>query len=94
MPGRNPAAMAVRRSFAHAQERAEPANEEEKQRQASSSTRCSPWAALCVATLFYRKSRKEEGGLAREFWKKFYAHTKHRGMFLPKFGSPAHLPMT
>jgi protein-S-isoprenylcysteine O-methyltransferase Ste14 len=35
---------------------------------------------------FYRKARKEEAWLTREFGEKFEAHTRQTGMFLPKLG--------
>jgi protein-S-isoprenylcysteine O-methyltransferase Ste14 len=41
-------------------------------------------AAIFLAA-FYRKARKEERWLEQEFGDKFKAHTRHTGMFLPKF---------
>lgn len=42
-------------------------------------------AVAIMALSFFFKARKEEVWLAREFGDKFEAHTKHTGMFLPKF---------
>jgi len=40
--------------------------------------------AICF-TAFYLKASKEERWLAQEFGDKFEIHTRHTGMFLPRF---------
>jgi protein-S-isoprenylcysteine O-methyltransferase Ste14 len=42
-------------------------------------------AVAIFIVAFYRKASKEERWLAQEFGEKFEAHTKHTGMFLPRF---------
>jgi protein-S-isoprenylcysteine O-methyltransferase Ste14 len=42
--------------------------------------------AVAIAWLsFYTKARREESLLTQEFGDRFAEHTKHTGMFLPRF---------
>jgi protein-S-isoprenylcysteine O-methyltransferase Ste14 len=42
-------------------------------------------AFAIVLTAFYFKARKEEGFLTQEFGERFVEHSRHTGMFLPRF---------